>query len=48
MTNSDIFILIICFAPVAAVAIGLLSFYYAFRVDQDVFSGDLDFDTVDF
>jgi hypothetical protein len=39
---------IICFAPIAAIAIGLLVIYWTFKIDQDTFRGELDFDTVDF
>ncbi len=41
-------LLIILFAPIAAIVIGLIAIYYAFKVDQEMFSGELDFDTVDF
>jgi hypothetical protein len=40
---------IILFAPVAAIAIGLVSFYIAFSVDRHMFSDmELDFDTDEF
>ena len=39
---------IILFAPVAAIAIGMASLYFAFKVDEHMFDGEIDFDTVDF
>ena len=41
-------IAIIILAPLAAILIGLAVIYWTFKIDQDTFSGELDFDTVDF
>ncbi len=46
MTKLDLGVII--FAPIAAMAIGLAVIYYTFKIDEEVFRGELDFDTVDF
>ena len=46
MTKLAIAIIII--APLAAIGIALVALYYALQVDQEMFNGELDFDTVDF
>jgi nitrogen fixation-related uncharacterized protein len=41
-------IAIMIIVPVATIGLALAAFYYALKVDQDMFDGELDFDTVDF
>jgi hypothetical protein len=41
-------IAIIIFAPLAAILVGLAVIYFTFKIDEDIFRGELDFDTVDF
>lgn len=41
-------IALVVIVPLATVGLSLIAMYYALKVDQDMFDGELDFDTVDF
>ena len=48
MTNSEILLIILC-APVAAIALGMIAFGIAFKIDKDMVTDrELDSDTDDF